>query len=779
MNEPSPATVAETLVRALRGLATAFAPGDEVAPCAVLWPDGGRLWEPVINELQAMMPELFVMGQFDPSARRGPALWLRCVEARTEDVGLPTGVVPVFYLPGMGRDELREMQDLPLPLSVLGDLQHRGITWLQPGGRDWTPARFLAASSPGPGLNIQTDQATHEALAGALGVLIKVPLDQLRGKYLDSSFLNNMLAPDTAGLVLRWLDDQDRFKQGKTQAELRAFSSRCKNELGFAPSKDSQLKVAKLLARRQGAWQAVWKRFIESPMNYRGVVEWLNKATPRNPDMFDTAEIWPGMNYREEVNLAESLASLVDKPKDKVILKVRELEGIHGVRRGYAWARLEQSPFAMVLEPLSRLADLCQMLPGAPDATTFATNYTAGGWNADAAVIETLAMCRCSKTQAVVPGVVRAIYFPWVDGSARHLQELVRRDGEAMKRRRDTSGEATGRLIVFADGLRMDVAHRLVEALGREGMESRLDWDWSTVPSVTATAKPAVSPISGKFRGSSAEDEFAPRLLATDQLLTHDRFVHLLEQSGWQYLKNNETGDPQGNAWTEAGKLDKRGHEDGWKLAFHVETEVRELAGRIVTLARAGWREITVVTDHGWLLVPGGMAKVELPSYLSEHKWGRCASLKESAQTSVQLSKWFWNEQVGIVCPPGAGCYLANREYGHGGISLQEMVVPVIEVLGSGQSRGNASINSYRWTSATCTVTVSGGSVEMKVDIRRRQDDPGTSVLADQAAKALNTEGRAKVYLEEDGESGFVVIVLLDQRGQVIDSLETTIGSQP
>ena len=134
---------------------------------------------------------------------------------------------------------------------------------------------------------------------------------------------------------------------------------------------------------------------------------------------------------------------------------------------------------------------------------------------------------------------------------------------------------------------------------------------------------------------------------------------------------------PAGSAWTEAGTLDKRGHTEGWKLARSVETEVGDLVSRISALLKAGWTELVVVTDHGWLLMPNGLPKVELKAFLTETRWSRCAALKADAQTDALAFKWQWNPQVMMASPPGAGSYRAGIEYSHGGVSLQEMVTPV------------------------------------------------------------------------------------------------------
>jgi hypothetical protein len=61
----------------------------------------------------------------------------------------------------------------------------------------------------------------------------------------------------------------------------------------------------------------------------------------------------------------------------------------------------------------------------------------------------------------------------------------------------------------------MDVARQLAERLTAVGIESAQDWEWSTIPSVTATAKPAASPIADAVQGGEASDSFSTRLVST------------------------------------------------------------------------------------------------------------------------------------------------------------------------------------------------------------------------------------------------------------------------
>jgi hypothetical protein len=771
-------TLAQHLAAAVGTAAHAYAAGDQVAPCAVLWLDPERLWEAIVPELQALMPELFVLGAYAADKRTGPAVWLRCIEARVVEGAPVAGTTPVFYLPDISREKLRAAEDCPQELSPLVELLYRGVAWLHVNGKEWTPYAFLVSKHGGLGLDVAKDQATLDALAGALPTLIAESLVQLQGRRLDSEFFNGLLAPDTTGLLLLWLSDAVAFRQRRSATEWKAFCQQCKAEFHFDPSKDGQLKAVNLMVQRSTPWHNVWHRFAGSPAKYPGILEWLNRAAPKKASLFDTAEVWPSINEIEERSLREGLESLADRPQDEAIRLVVELEAQHGSRRYHPWQALGLSPLATALEPLAELAVLCKAAPGAPTPEVYAEFYASNGWRADAAALATMAACGSPEQHGAVLGAVRAVYLPWLENTARHLQQLIRDNGRSVSKRGKPIEAAAGRLVLFADGLRMDVARQLAEKLTVAGIESTLDWDWSTIPSVTATAKPAASPIADVVQGGEAGDVFTSRLISTGQLLTQDRFATALKARGWQCLHADETGDSSGSAWTEAGALDKRGHTEGWKLARSVEAEVRDLVSRIGALLKSGWTTVIVVTDHGWLLVPGGLPKVELKSFLSEHRWGRCAALKSDAQTDTPTFKWHWNPDVAIASPPGSGCYRASTEYTHGGISLQEMVTPVLRVTAAKAAGGSARLLEAKWTGAKCRVSVGGDCAGVRVDVRTSQSDPNTSLLSDKQARETTLDGKVTVFLEDDSDIGKQAeIVLLDANGQVIGSLSATLGN--
>src|SRR5665811_158167 len=102
----------EHLTRNIRETCINYSPDVQVAPSCILWPDSDRQWEEVIRTLQNELPELLILGEYDPEKRTGPAIWMRCVIARkSKDLELPGDKKPIIYLPGVSRQDLRAVEN--------------------------------------------------------------------------------------------------------------------------------------------------------------------------------------------------------------------------------------------------------------------------------------------------------------------------------------------------------------------------------------------------------------------------------------------------------------------------------------------------------------------------------------------------------------------------------------------------------------------------------------------------------------------------------------------
>jgi hypothetical protein len=769
------------LVGRLVAMGSNYTEGDQVKPVAILWPDGDRLWIGLIEELRTVLPELFILGPIDPAGRSGPAIWLRCVEARTVETAYPPDAVPIFYLPGVSRQQLRAVEECPALIEPLVELQFRGVVWSHPNGKDWTPLAFLSSRHGGLGLEVANDAESQEALQRALPALMRDRLVNLAGKKLDADFLNSILTPDLPVEILRWMNDPKGVRKFKSGAEWEAFSAQCCTEYRLRPEKDGPLRAANLLGNREGAWGKVWTRFAEAPVRYPGVVTLLERAAPASGGMlaFDR-EYWPTFNARDEELLAKSLLELKDKSGADAAKAIMELERSHGARRDWVWRMVGQAPLAVALEHLSLLATLTRKPLAAADPAAMADLYMETGWEADAAAAGALAAADSPSAEEAIATAVRVLYLPWLEESARNLQTFAAKWPEAMRPRQASPDTADGRVVLFVDGLRMDLAHGVIRKLRPMGFEAGLAWDWAAFPTVTPTGKTAVSPMAAVLAGGGPEEEFAPSLAGTEKRWTADRFRAFLKEQGVQILEGRDCGDPGGRAWTEAGALDSRGHNEGIKSAKTLVQEVRDIAGRIGELLESGWREVVVVTDHGWLLVPGGLPKVNLSHFVVEHRWGRCAAVKMTAATDLPSLPWHWNPEVTIATPPGVGSFRAGLEYAHGGISAQEMVVPRLTVRAGTAAKGQTKITGLKWIGLRCRVSIENSAPGLTADIRGRAADSASSKVDGGRPREVGVDGTVSLPIADDREIGnAAVVVLTGPDGSVLASMPTVIGDNP
>jgi hypothetical protein len=382
---------------------------------------------------------------------------------------------------------------------------------------------------------------------------------------------------------------------------------------------------------------------------------------------------------------------------------------------------------------------------------------------------------------ALISKVVRALYAPWLDKSARKFQELAKQ-GEAEYRNLVTSVNAEpDTCIVFADGLRFDVAGMLQERLEQRGLRVKLNHRIAPLPTVTATAKPIASPAHSACEGGASAEDFNPVLSVSKQSVSASRLRDEMARQGVEVLDQDETtlaAKADKGGWTEIGRLDEMGHSLGVSLVRHIDVEVEAIADRVAALLGTGWARVRVVTDHGWLLVPGGMPKVELPAHLVATKWARCASVRGDSTTAVPTFAWYWNVHARIASPPGIGSFIINTEYAHGGVSLQECVVPELLVQ-RGEVAEKAKITEITWRGMRCRVVVETNADGLRLELRRNWKQPDPEGQRITAVKELGSNGQASLAVERDEYEGTAAMaVILDGAGRVIDYQATTIGEE-
>ena len=747
---------------------------------AVLWTDKERQWEGAIGQLRQAMPRLLTLGDFNIEQRSGPAIWLKCAIAGSLPAVQFEGV-PVVYLPGVSRAELRAIESCPRDLQPLAELQYRGVLWSQANAKDWTLGAFLASKSGGLGLDVAQDKATQEALSQALqaGVLLDRSVDEFKGRSINAEWLLGLLAPNPTRDLLLWMNAPDAARSQWSDVLWEVFAKRCKMDFGFDPVADGVLVAAERLAKAEGKWAAVAELYRDSYNSFPHIFGLLTKVQPPQLGLFPDQGLlagYPQANEQSESALRYALSACASMMAPQACSAVLAAEREHGLRRAWLWASMGRSPLAEALGHLALVAERSSLLPIGQTPADLAADYQQSGWQVDQAALHALACVHAKADLEAVGAALRAMYLPWIEGAARRLQEVAKAAGGLPPLLTEqSSGLSAGNCTVFVDGLRYDVAVKLQKRLSALG-DTNLSARWTSLPSVTASGKAWCSPVAAHIAGTVANTEFEPRVAADGKPLSGHNFRKLLTDQGVQALDKHETGDPQGQAWTEAGDLDHYGHEHGLRLARDLDSQLDQVVERVAELVEAGWKRIRIVTDHGWLLMPGGLPKSELAKHQTETRWGRCAVLKDSAHGTPLTFGWDWCKDVQVAYAPGVSSFIAGAEYAHGGISLQECLVPVLHLdcAGAAKTAAAVAIQSVTWKGLRCTVVVDGAAPGQRVDIRTKAALASSSLAA--SVKPLEG-GKASLAVADDEHMGAAaLVVVLSAEGDVLQKQVTTVG---
>ena len=771
-------TVSDTVLdRLIANLRSKDAPLDgQTRPAAILWTDPRREWLPLVDPLLQRVEEYLALGDYAPARRTGPAVWVRCVvDGALDEPALPDGQPPIIYLPGVARQDLRASEECPGGLKPLVELLFRGALWRQPNGSDWTVNAFLTSRKT-LGLDVAGDRATSEALLRALPEVALTPVAQLEGRRLEADDFDRLLAGDVIRDLLRWMGDPETTRGRLGENGWHAFCNRCRDELDFDPAHEADVVAGERMAKGDGAWAAVWERFTEAPGAYGDLAGLLRRSAPAGALRFEERERWPDLNDEDEHAVRLALQGLPELSYREACEAVAGLERKHGVRRAWVWARLGRAPMAEVLKPLSDLAAGAQQALGGTAPADVADAYLDRGWQADLGAWHAVAAAPIAD-EACVAAAVRHLLLPWLEASARAFQAALERSPLPGAGGQPAVDAADDGCLLFVDGLRFDLAQRLTERMEGRGYRVDLGRRWAALPTVTGAGKPAVTPGADEIEGDTLEQAFGARMRVAGKPADAPALRAALKARGYQILAGDSPDTPRthpARGWLETGEFDTLGHQRGALLARDLERELERVAERIERVLDAGWTSVRVVTDHGWLLLPGGLPKVDLPKHLTESRWARCAVVAGESAPDVVRVPWHWNGAQWFATPPGIACFNRSEEYAHGGLSIQECLIPDLVVTRAEGGETAGSIASVTWRGLRCFIEadVRGGLVEADLRLGR---PTGESVAA--AAKPVDAEGAVSLVLADDEhEAAALVLVLLDDAGRVLAQRPTRVG---
>jgi hypothetical protein len=240
------------------------------------------------------------------------------------------------------------------------------------------------------------------------------------------------------------------------------------------------------------------------------------------------------------------------------------------------------------------------------------------------------------------------------------------------------------RAVVIVDALRYDCALALKTML--TGSEVSVTPMRAILPTITPFGMSALLPTSHGPDGLLVKDKLRTPARGGLDLSQRKNRIDQMKTAGAECREI----DTVENASTKPSKLpqlmvvfgheevDSIGHGDGNALIRHLHKELERIARVIRKLHQWGYPEVTVVTDHGFILMDEENLppEVPLPPEWCLVKKERYAFIPAEADLPVKSMPMLWDTSSRVAIPPGFAYFKTEKSFSHGGATLQELVIP-------------------------------------------------------------------------------------------------------
>ncbi len=381
--------------------------------------------------------------------------------------------------------------------------------------------------------------------------------------------------------------------------------------------------------------------------------------------------------------------------------------------------------------------------------------------------------------------------------------DIANLPGVTEKLERDLWGEKNRRAVVIVDALRFDCGLAIRDQL--RGHDVVVEPMRAELPTITPIGMTALMPISSATVSLDIKgNALHPRVNGKDCSARKQRLEFMTDFGadcrGIEEMESLSVGPADlGELLVVFGhdQVDHIGHGNADNLVRHVDLEVQRIARLIRKLHRWGYETVHVVTDHGFIL----LEESKLPKEVTCDKdW--CYVLKErfalvSATADIPLASFptVWDPSVRVAVPPGLAFFKAEKSFSHGGVALQEIIIP--HLISKSQTKQEKPIGvevvlpTYELMQTTVKIILRPALKKSKsasgqlalfnevgrtlaLDVRRAKD-PSCTILAIPKAKEVRLEAgdvEKKVTLFFHTAKSFKKGELLDLEIRDIDTGE-------
>jgi len=385
-------------------------------------------------------------------------------------------------------------------------------------------------------------------------------------------------------------------------------------------------------------------------------------------------------------------------------------------QRSPAWTTLERA--AAMIESAAAVSG---GLTGKENLTDLMNAYTEGGWSdldRSSRLFET-ALTACTNDEVIAPIVdlcrrryreavtalqdaflaaVQAEGWP-PDGASRQTRIFDEHVAPSLERREKTA-------FFMVDSLRYEMGRDLGEALAGTG-EVRVGCAAGVVPTVTGCGMAALMPgADGMLRLVEKDGGLVPALGTRLLRTSADRMKLMADTYGDRFFETT-LDDLLGSPKKAAANLKKAElfvvrtqdpdavaeNLGAWRARRYLSDVIGDIAAAVQWLVSQGVDRVVISADHGHMMLPeipaGDVVQTPPGGWLENKRRCRLGSGLSGSAGTVTLKAGHVGVQgeVQEICLPiGFRVFSEGEGYFHGGLSLQEAVVPVI-VFRSGREK--------------------------------------------------------------------------------------------
>ena len=380
--------------------------------------------------------------------------------------------------------------------------------------------------------------------------------------------------------------------------------------------------------------------------------------------------------------------------------KASSLLRISEERRGYFWSRSGSAPFWEPITIAVKLHQGClqavEEVEGITDRDGFVRRYTEdeGWWRLDLWALELAVKADdlSQEEKARIAHPAWRAYGVYLDRVNRAFAEVVSREGWEITQIGFWKGFVSkGRrtAVFLVDALRYDLARHLRDLLARDELKIALSCALAALPSVTELGMASLMPEVETGLGVKVEEGTLRVRAGKEELGGHTG------RKAWLERHLGKFGKVMGMDKVEKGELSdvdllvvfSREVDEFGTFAMELYPEgilgmVERIARSIRFLKGKGFERFVVTSDHGFLFLPPEVkpSMMEAPkAYLRKRRFtvggeAKGCLVKRADELGLKGSELF-------SFPKGLAVFAVQGEVGrflHGGLSLQENVVPVL-----------------------------------------------------------------------------------------------------